>query len=149
MFASPGPGLVVGTEAVFVRDTLVVIYQSVDLGFFHRPSVASWFYLTSGFGVRPWFTDWLFAEVELDVGYATHIVESSLFAWDGSGALRPVQSVLHRFVGGAALAIGARVGGVMPFIGYSLMVEAPFLPAYSPVLPHQLFRVGIRVEIQP
>jgi hypothetical protein len=124
---------------VFVRDTLVVIYQSVDLGFFHRPSVASWFYLTSGFGVRPWFTDWLFAEVELDVG----------FAWDGSGALRPVQSVLHRFVGGAALAIGARVGGVMPFIGYSLMVEAPFLPAYSPVLPHQLFRVGIRVEIQP
>jgi hypothetical protein len=88
----------------------------------------------------------LFAEVGLSVGYLLNVLEAQLFTSRANGFVA-VSPVLHRFVGGLHVGFGYRFGLVSPFVSYALLIEAPFLQRLSPVLPHQLFQFGVRVDI--
>ncbi len=146
LFTNLNPGLEVGTELRYRNTDRLTLYQAFTVGLFHHDGLSTCPYATTAFGVRPTLVAQLFIEASIAVGYLANVSRLALFVRDGEG-FRAASPVLHRFIGGLNVGVGYRFGRVSPFVSYGLMVEAPFLAKFSPVLPHQFLQVGVRFEL--
>lgn len=147
LFSAFNPGAEVGAAVTFWRGERVHLLQDLALGVFHHPGFATSPVLRTTTVLRLHPVAGLELDVGLSLGYLAQVSHAAVFrpTADGFAQLQPAW--LHRFVGGLALAIGYRVGPVTPYLSYLVLVEAPFLQKFSPIVPHQLLQLGVRFTL--
>jgi hypothetical protein len=145
LFSRLNPGAEVGTELTYQRTRGYTLFQSFNLGLFHHPGFSTSAYVDTAFGYRSTLLAGLFAELSLGIGYLANVSALPLYVQE-EGVYRRASPLLHRFIARSGVGLGYQVGSLSPFITYSLMIEAPFLRAFSPVLPHQLMQLGVRIQ---
>lgn len=149
MFAEVHPGPTIGSELPYHRDAAWTFYQGLELGLVHHEGRATTLVALTTLGARPFVVEALFIDVNLGVGYLAHLGTAPVFEVTAEGAFRRQPDALHRFAVVAGLALGYAIEDFAPFVGYRILLETPFLARYSPVLPHQIVELGLRVQVRP
>lgn len=139
------PGLRVGTEFYYRHGRRHQWLQTVNLGGFYHQELATSLFVTSEVNYR-FIGGRVTVDLKAGPGYLLNRSTVPIYR-DAGGEYVKTAGFEHRFLVTTGLSVGIRIGRIMPFVGYDVMVQAPFLQNNSLFLPHQLLQAGIVTKL--
>jgi len=137
------PGIQVGVEYHRQSPGNFALFHRLDYTFSTNPSLGTNNMLTTQFGPTYRLGN---SVVGLSVGGGYNLFRpfSPIYRVEGD-RYRP-RSLQGHWVATAALSYGYQFGQVIPYAGYGFYIDSPFINSSSPILPHQLFQVGLKIS---
>jgi hypothetical protein len=146
LFTRFNPGVEAGVGWRWHRAGRLDVFQEVVGGVWLHPGYATSVTARTTAGVRGWVVGGLQLGAGLTVGALAHDFAAPVFERTGT-SFAPAPAWAARFVGGLVVDAAWSFGRLTPFLAYGVLVEAPFLQKFSPVLPHQVLQLGLRIAL--
>ncbi|SDM32387.1 hypothetical protein SAMN05421823_11288 [Catalinimonas alkaloidigena] len=135
------PGVLVGSEIRYRERKHHAWVQTWNIGYAAHRQLHTTLLVTSEFTYRLKVSHFV-ADIKAGPGYLLHRSYLPVYRAYGTG-YEKASAYENRLALTSGLSLGYRWAGVTPFVGYNVMVEAPFLRNASLFLPHQLLLLGI------
>ncbi len=146
------PGIVIGTEYRYSVNKRSGFLQSFNAGYFKNPDFLKAYYLNSYFTYRYTSQFNVFAESGIGLGYFHKRYTRESFVLNNAGEYESKTDWGSPGVqGGVKISAGynfrLKESTLSTFLTYEWFVEYPHAKGSTPFLPHSLYHIGIRYQL--
>jgi hypothetical protein len=146
IFRHSSLGIRVGTELTYARNKSQQYFQNINLSFHAHKEWHNAIRLTTAFGYRKYVGHW-FGDVT--AGGGIMLSHNYLPRYESTGnEYKKVSPLTSRFTPEVGVGVGYAKDRFAAFVRYEAFGEMPFGLNGLPVLPHQSFNVGTRLNLK-
>jgi hypothetical protein len=140
-----GYGFTIGTEFAYKTNEKTDLLQTADFHFISHQQYGSSFILSSLFDVRlkPGKFN---IDFKIGPGYLLFHNYSPVYK-QADGTYESASQLQSKFIGMLSLSFAYQIGQIKPYLAYTACLETPFINGNSPIIPHQMFEIGIVYDL--
>lgn len=143
---NPGFGFRTGVRYTYLQKEKWELAQTADVLFITKNTYGNTVLFVTQFDFRRKLNKWMF-DFQIGPGYSLFYSSSPSYVPnmnDYTATNKPMRK--FNTMGTIALTYAAK--RIQPFMAYSLYLEYPFINTSSVILPHQIFELGVSINIK-